>query len=355
VAVAGRPRPGRPLTTPASDPKGDAPLEPAPRRGWIRWAAGLVPFVGLIVAIGVLLAWVDVREVAGTLASARLPLVLAAAGLALCATAIVGLKLYAIVRIVEVPRRYSETWSAVMAGLALNAVLPARGGDLVRALFLAREPGTMTVLLGAVLLERLYDVATLGSLVVVASLLAGAGPTDPALLVGLGVVGAAATGGGLLAVLGPKTPFRPDLGERLARAVRQSVRHPLWASLAFGLSALAWLNNATLMLVALRAVGAEVPAFVGLRAALTAVLAGVAPVSVSGIGTRDATLVVMLGSSATPAQAAAGGLLYTALIYWFLGSIGMFALGRETTRALREALKGGKLPTAGWDPPWRRR
>jgi uncharacterized membrane protein YbhN (UPF0104 family) len=321
----------------------------------MRWLIGLVPFVGLVSTVALVLWWVDVGELFATLMSARPSLLAAVAGLALSATAIVGLKLYAVVRIVAVPRTYAETWSAVMAGLSLNAVLPARGGDLARAIFLAREPDTLTVLLGAVLLERLFDVATLGALVVVASAFAGVAPTDPILLAGVGVVCAASAGGALLAWLGPKTPFRPDLGERIARAVRQSVRHPIWASLALSLSALAWLNNGALMLVALRAVGAEVPIAAGLRAAITAMLAGVVPVSVSGIGTRDAVLVVLLGGLATPEQAAAGGLIYTAAIYWFLGLIGAFALGRETVRAVRAAARSGTLPSSLPKLPWGRR
>lgn len=321
-------------------------LSAAGRRPNARWLLSLVPFVGLLIGVGFVVAWVDVREVGATLLGADLPWVVAAACLALAATGIVAAKLFMVVRIVDVPRSVGQCWSAVMAGLSLNAVLPARGGDLVRALFLAREPNTLTILVGAVLLERLFDVATLGALVVVASLLAGAGPFDSVTLIGAAVVGAAAVGGTLLAVLGPRTPFRPDLGERLARAVRQCVARPAFTVSALALSALAWVNNALLMLCALRAVGASPPPLVAMRAALTAVLAGVAPVSVSGIGTRDAALVVLLGTHATPEQAAAAGLTYTALIYWFLALIGMIALGRESLRAIRASARAGKLLAA---------
>lgn len=306
-----------------------------------------MPFVGLILGVTALVLLVDVRGAAAALMTADPLWLLACAALALNATLLVGAKLWAVVRIVAVPRTVRETWSAVMAGLTLNAVLPGRGGDLVRAVFLAREPGTLTVLLGAVLVERLIDVGTLGVLV----LLTGVG-LDSITAIAVGVVLAAVGGGAMLAVLGPRSPIRPDLGERLARTARQVVERPGWTALATVLSLLAWANNAALMLCAMRAVDVTVPAGPALRATAVAILAGVVPVTISGIGTRDTALVWLLRTYEQGEGLAAAGLIYTAFVYWFLALIGAAALGGETLRTVRTQVAAWRERRAvGEGPP----
>ena len=299
------------------------------RRAW-PWLRAAVPFVGLLLGITALLLLVDVRGAGAALLAADPLWLLACAGLALSATVIVGVKLWAIVRIVAVPRTVRETWSAVMAGLTLNAILPGRGGDLVRAVFLAREPGTLAVLVGAVLFERVIDVGTLGALV----LLTGVG-LDPVTGIAAAVVVAAIGGGSLLAVLGHRSPIRPDLGERLARTARLAWRRPGWMTLATALSLLAWANNAALMWCAMRAVGVSIPVWPALRATAVAILAGVVPVTISGIGTRDTALVWLLRTYEQGEGLAAAGLIYTAFVYWFLALIGGAALGGEALRTVR--------------------
>ena len=318
------------------------PLTP-PAPGWRRWwgwARAAVPFVGLVGAIFVLSWTVDFAAAGAALVSAEPRWLAACAGLALTATVIVGFKLWAVVRIVGVRRSFRETWSAVVAGLTLNAVLPGRGGDLVRAVFLSRDPKTLPVLLGAVLYERIVDVGTLGGLVLLTGI-----QYDVVTFVAFAVVAASVGGGGLLAILGPRSPIRPDLGERLSRAAALAIQRPFWSGTAIVLSLLAWLNNALLMVCALHAVGSPVPVLDGVRAASIGIMAGIVPVTISGIGTRDAAFIWALGGSVPSEQAAAAGLLYTAFIYWFLALLGTLALGSQTLRAVRTQVRaGGKEP-----------
>lgn len=316
------------------------------RRGWGRALRAVLPFVGLVVAVAILLLLVDVREVGAALLSANPWWVLAGLGLALNATGIVALKLWAVVRIVDMPRTVRQTWSAVMSGLTLNAVLPARGGDLVRAVFLAREPGSLTVLLGAVFVERLIDVSAIGTLV----LLTGVG-LDWITGLAVAVIGAAVVGTVALAWLGPRSPIRPDLGERLARTAGMAVRRPGWAATAFVLSLAAWTNNAFMLLFAMWSVGVQVPVALGLRAGTVAILAGIVPVTISGIGTRDATLVMLLDSLGQPDAVAAGALLFTVMGYWFLALLGAVALGPETLRTVRARMEQSRGSTDDIDVP----
>ncbi|MFT7518465.1 MAG: uncharacterized membrane protein YbhN (UPF0104 family), partial [Kiritimatiellia bacterium] len=265
----------------------------------------------------------------------------AAVGLALNASLVVGFKLWAVVRIVDEKRTYRETWSAVMAGAALNAVLPGRGGDLVRAVFLVKDEKDVPLLLGAVVYERLVDLFTLGALV----LLMGYG-LDWITLFAVFVVCSSVGGGLLLAFLGDKVPFRPDLGERLGRTARLAIRRPHWVLLAGVLSLAAWANNVALMVCAMRAVGVNIPAWEAARATAAAILAGVIPVSISGIGTRDAALVLLLDSWGQGDHLVAAGIIYTALVYWFLAILGSMTLGAKTLQGVREAVAERKAAAA---------
>lgn len=315
---------------PVEAPKAEAPAGRPARAGWGRILRGVLPFVGLGAALVLLYFLVDVEQVGRALLRADPVWLAACAGLALNATVIVGLKLWCVVRIVELPRGFRDTWSAVMAGLSLNAVLPGRGGELLRAVFLAREPGSFTVLLGAVFVERLIDVGTLGGLV----LLTGVA-LDWITALAVGVVGAAVVGTVVLAWLGPRSPIRSDLGARLARTATRAVARWPWTLAAMALSLAAWANNALLFLCAMRAVGVTIPTATALRGIAVSILAGIVPVTISGIGTRDTTLVLMLRSFGQDDALAAAGLLYTAFIYWFLAALGAVVLGPQTLRTVR--------------------
>ena len=287
-----------------------------------------LPFVGLALAIGFLVAFIDVRKAFDVLLAADPWWVGGAALLALNATVLVGLKLWSIVRLVELRRSFRETWSAVMAGLTLNAVLPGRGGELLRAVFLSREKGSFPILFGAVLVERLIDLGTLALLVLLTGIRA-----DWITAIAASVLLGAVAGTGMLAILGPRFPIRPDLGERVARTAKFAAKRWPWTLMATTLSLLAWMNNAALMLCAMRAVGISIPTLEAIRATAVAILAGVVPITISGVGTRDAALVMLLQDTASPENLVASGLIYTALVYWFLAGLGALSLGPQTLRA----------------------
>jgi uncharacterized membrane protein YbhN (UPF0104 family) len=293
-----------------------------------------VPFIGLALALGLLWLVVDPRGALDALLAADPRWAGAGALLALNASLIVAVKVWAAVRIVECPRTLRECWSAVMAAVSLNAVLPARGGDLVRAVFLDKGDSSLALLVGAVLLERLADLFTIGLLAMIT-----VQAFDLRFAVAASVAGGAVLLTVMLAVVGPRMPFKPALGERMARASRYLVRHPGYAGLLLLTSMLTWLNNAGVMLCGLRAVGADVPLGEALHGTTLAIIAGILPLSISGIGTRDAVLVGVLGPFAAPEQLAAAGLIYTAEVYWLLALFGAMALGPATLRAVRNQLR----------------
>ena len=90
------------------------------------------------------------------------------------------------------------------------------------------------------------------------------------------------------------------------------------------------------MYLILRALHLQVPAAAAARATLIPILAGIVPVSVSGIGTRDTAFVLLLGDYAPSDSIAAASVMYTALTMWLLALSGLGALDRESLGRTRE-------------------
>ena len=66
-----------------------------------------------------------------------------------------------------------------------------------------------------------------------------------------------------------------------------------------------------------------------------AILAGLVPVTVSGIGTRDAAFVALLGSQMSSEQATLVGLGYTLFAYWFLSLVSFPVVAWQVVAFLR--------------------
>jgi uncharacterized membrane protein YbhN (UPF0104 family) len=102
-------------------------------------------------------------------------------------------------------------------------------------------------------------------------------------------------------------------------------------------SALTWVDIIAVMVCCFRAVRSIVPLAAISQTTPIAILAGSAPISVSGIGTRDGTMLLLLRSYGSDAEVVAASFLFTAVIFGFLPLVGFLAFGREMLRKLRVA------------------
>lgn len=311
-------------------------MSPGLRRG----LAVVLSVGGLVGAVSLLAATVDLAAAGAALAGAHRGWLAAAAGMSLLLPVLVAVKLMLVLRLIDVQRSFSRCWSAVMAAVTLNAVIPGRGGDFVRAAFLAEGPGTLLLVVGAVLVERLLDVLMLGLMAGAASLVGGAGVVTWIAL----AVCAAAVGALVALALGHRLPVRPEAAERAGRAARALRDRPGLAIAILAMTAVCWTNNVATMELSLRAVGADIPTQAVYEATPIAVLTGILPISVNGIGTRDAAMVMLLAGRAAKEQIVAGAFAYFLLNGWFLAVIGVVALGRETLRRVRAQADAARSP-----------
>lgn len=208
----------------------------------------------------------------------------------------------------------------------ISAIAPSKAGDLLKAISLRGEISILEVG-GTVLAERALDVIVLAALAVIGSLAAGNSFVLRlnALIAGAGIIGLL-----LLPLLVSLVP-KPTLREKLERAVKvlEALRaHKGLASGIVALTAINWLASMVQTHLLLAAVGAATPFWLTTAVLPTAIFVGLIPITIGGMGTRDAALVALLASTATAAQALSVGLLYSFFGYWLLALVGLPFLKR---------------------------
>jgi uncharacterized membrane protein YbhN (UPF0104 family) len=294
----------------------------------------VLPLAGMLGSLALVVWLVDPAAVASTMASADPAWLAGTVAFCFLCPAIAAAKLRLLLIAVELPVPLRRCVSAVLAAITLNAVVPGRGGDFIRAVFLTDTRATFGVVLGAVLLERIIDIFVLGALAVGLSLILGnaGAPT----WLGFGACGAAVAAFLVLA-WGHRSPIARETAARVSRAVRSVCRQPriLLATLFF--SILTWVDIIAAIVCCFRAVRSVVPLAAILQNTPIAILAGSAPISVSGIGTRDGAMLLLLRSYGSDAEIVAASFLFTAVNFGLLPLVGFMALGRETLRKLRVA------------------
>jgi len=267
------------------------------------WIKAIVSF-GLLAFLLTVLPWADLRQ-----AISRLP---AAVWLAVFGLFLVGhtagvAKWRLMVNVGRANLRRVDAYRCYSAGLFANLCLPSIvGGDVLRATLAARATRrTEAVVLGS-LADRIIDVGALGSLVVVGGLVAR---DDLPGWSGALLTGALVLGGLALAVCLPFVVRRPlkrwprrlrrPVGRSLA-GLRRLARNPrpamVAAIIALGMQAGFVLLNAWIG----RSIGIDVPLSLWFLVWPLAKIAGLLPVSLGGLGVRDATLGALLAPAGVP-------------------------------------------------------
>ena len=232
---------------------------------------------------------------------------------------------------------------AVMMANVLNSFLPSKTGDVAKAVYL-REHGGVGRGVGTVVLERLVDLGVLGVLGLLGLLVSG---TVWGLVAGVGLLGLVGSVflGVLLLPLG-RLPL-PDKLKGTALEVRGVFRawlgHPAAITQTLAGSLLTWsLGGLTVF-----ALASAFRTGLGLGFAYAivplAVLAGLVPVTVSGVGTRDAAFVALLSSQMSAEQATLVGIGYTFFGYWLLSLVSFPAVALQIVDFMR---RGRPLPQA---------
>ncbi len=229
-----------------------------------------------------------------------------------------------------------------LAASVFNLILPARSGDLLKSLFMGRQGRVSGALaLALVVFEKTTDLLAL--LIWCAAGLALRFRDEPFHRLMLAVVVAGLAAGTALiasprladvlfamaARLGPGSMADRVRALRASWSEMHAMFWRAWPAsvTTMGLSMLIWFLHLMQFWFLARALGAPVPLAATLALVPLAILAGMIPVTVAGIGTRDAALIALLRPYMSPAAGAALGVLAT-LRYVLPALAGLPALQR---------------------------
>ncbi len=202
----------------------------------------------------------------------------------------------------------------------LNSVLPSKSGDLAKAAYL-RNHGGFAYGVGTVLLERVVDLGILGLFALVGGLYCG---ETVSTIAGVGLL-CAVVFGLVVATVAPSAPFLPEVVRVklavLAEVVSNWGRRPICMAGTALASATIWGFGGFVIWLLVHALGSQLEFGFALAAFPLGVLAGLMPVTFSGIGTRDVAFVAILSTRIPVETATVAALGYTAITYWFLSAV----------------------------------
>jgi glycosyltransferase 2 family protein len=304
---------------PDLDTSADMPATPPGmgRKGWAGVAGAVVS--GLLL-FG-LYRTIDIRQVGVALLRADRLWLLVSVGMIVPITLLRALRFFWIAPAGALPGRF-EALRLTLIASALNVVLPAKSGDLIKSYFVAKRSDTPAgVAVSMIVYERFCDLFGLTAWCLIGWAV-GRPQVDGVpsifwlLLAALGVMSsllisserAAFALRRLVAAVLPEGRLRKvhrlaDGWPALLQALRGRRR---WiVSFSLGL----WLVHLTQIWMFTVALSMRVPFTVSASLSAMALMAGQLPFTFAGLGTRDVALVVLLAAYTTPESAAAMGVL----------------------------------------------
>ena len=279
--------------------------------------------LGTIAAIVVLLNIVDLGSICDSIAAANRRFLLAATFLCLLSVSLISFRLKLFLSVVHYPVTFRNCLRATMCGLSLNLILPARGGDLLKLAYLPKKyDSSWRLLAGAALLERCVDLLALGLIGLIASLFLG---LQNVIITASLVVLVTISGLMLLPRLGSFPVIGKKIGNFL-KIIQETSRKKRVLLAGFFTSCLCWTTNSIIMGFLVKAFDDSVTTTHVFAATPPSILAGIVPVSLWGVGTRDGALAYYLQGVTAAENVLSAGFLYTVLVYWLLGLIGLPSL-----------------------------
>lgn len=281
---------------------------------------------GAVVAltVTVLAILVQRADAAAILAAAgRLPTAVWMSALAIAAAfpLLAATRWWIMMRAVGSPQPLRMLLACHLGICPVNLVSPSKSGDLLRALALRGRAAASDVV-AALIVERTFDVAMLCLFVLAGGALSGRIPATPTIILAIcagGVILAAVFAAGRHRLPATVAAWLAEFGA----ALRRVVARPTLLAATASVTAAHWLLVGLLVTLMLAGSGADVTLADTITAMPAAILVGMAPITLAGMGTREGAMLLLFASTAGPAQILAAGLLYTLLVYWLPALAGL--------------------------------
>ena len=293
----------------------------------------LFPIVTTIIIFFVIFRQIDMQAFLDNLRHVRLGY-LAAAGIFFVITIIVSVERWRWI-LIHQNLPFGMGIRIFLAAGGLNSLTPSKMGDLSKAYFLKEEGVTDLKRAGlSVLLEKLLDLSSLCAVFVVGVFLIDRFDFVIGSLGFFGIVVVIATAF-FLSVDHPTNILftsilnfltkKPKLARQIkdvqqfVREIKQN-RWRFWAIIF--VSILLWVLNIIQIYLFFEAMNADVPLRAVFGLVPIAIFVGLLPVTLGGMGTRDAALILLFAPYAPAALMVGIGLLYSTR-YWILSLVGL--------------------------------
>ena len=219
--------------------------------------------------------------------------------------------------------RYKECFNLIMAAFPLTSITPSKSGDIIKAYYLKDKiPASKTV--GSVITERIFDVLTL----VLFSLI---GMTFCkkyelafiALIILICIIAIF-----LLARAGFdfRLPIKSSWNEKIQNLILSTkllTKDKKVFSSVMLYSFTSWFLGVVQTLMFFYALGIKVPLLFTMANIPIAIFIGMIPVTLGGMGTRDAAIIILFSVYAAPSELLGVGILFSLFRYWLLSLLGV--------------------------------
>lgn len=296
------------------------------RKGWFRLLLVTLVTAGVFYFLS---TRIDYGQVGRTLRGADLRLAILSFSMTGLFPVLSSLRWRRMLRALGYDISFRDCFDMIMAAWPMGTITPSKSGDLMKAYYL-KDRVPVPLVLGSVLAERALDV-----LVLLALALAGClafGRMELALLAGLCLAGGI---GAILLLLHVRLPVPRKLQDKvdpMLRSCRQLVGSPALLGTVVLYTILNWGSSIVQMVLAYHALGVHVPLLFAAGALPLAIFVGLLPVTLSGIGTRDAAIIALFAPYASGEVSLGVGILYSLFGYWIPAVIGLPFLHRVLPR-----------------------
>ena len=220
--------------------------------------------------------------------------------------------------------RYKECFNLIMGAFPLTSITPSKSGDVIKAYYLKDKiPASKTV--GSVITERMFDVLTLVLFSLIGMIfckkyeLAGVAFAILICIIAIFLL--------MRAGFNFRLPIKSSWNEKIQNLILSTKLLTKDNKKAFlfilSYSILIWFVSIVQTVMFFYALGINVPLLFTIANIPIAIFIGLVPVTLGGMGTRDAAIIFLFSEYATSSELLGVGILFSVFRYWLISLIGI--------------------------------
>jgi len=210
-----------------------------------------------------------------------------------------------------------------MGAFPLTSITPSKSGDVIKAYYLKDKiPASKTV--GSVITERMFDVLTLVLFSLIGMIfckkyeLAGVAFAILVCIIAIFLL--------VRAGFDFRLPIKSSWNEKIQNTILSTellTKDKKAFLFVLSYSLLIWFISIVQTITFFYALGINVPLLFTIANLPIAIFIGFIPVTLGGMGTRDATIIILFSAYATSSQLLGVGILFSFFRYWLVSLIGI--------------------------------